>query len=60
VVDFWAQWCHPCRALAPILTPIAEEITSNAMIAKVDVNEYPELSERLGAQSIPTIILFQR
>ncbi|MDR1528758.1 MAG: thioredoxin [Puniceicoccales bacterium] len=59
VVDFWAPWCGPCRALAPILAQAEEEVADKVVIAKVNVDECQELAERFGVQSIPTIIFFK-
>jgi thioredoxin 1 len=59
VVDFWADWCHPCKMLAPILDEIANEKNGAVKIAKVDVNNNPELSARFGVRSIPTLLFFK-
>ena len=58
LVDFWATWCGPCRALGPILEEVSEEIT-NAKIAKVNVDEQPELASQFRIMSIPTVVLFK-
>ena len=57
LVDFWADWCMPCHAVAPILEQIAQE--RNLTLVKVDYDQEPELAERYGVQSIPNIILFE-
>jgi thioredoxin 1 len=59
LVDFWASWCPPCRRLAPTLEALAAECQDRLSVAKVDVDENPELSRRYGIQSIPTLILFR-
>ena len=58
LVDFWAEWCAPCRALGPIVETLAGDYSGRARIAKVDVDASPELAMRYGVRSIPTVILF--
>jgi thioredoxin 1 len=58
IVDFWAEWCGPCRAVSPILEQIAEERADEVRVVKVNIDEEPELQQRYGILSIPTILLF--
>jgi thioredoxin 1 len=58
IVDFWATWCGPCRASAPILDRVEAE-NENVVLVKVDVDENPELSAAFGIQSIPTLMFFK-
>ena len=59
IVDFWAEWCGPCRAVSPILEQIAEERADELRVVKVNIDEEPELQQRYGLLSIPTIVLFK-
>jgi thioredoxin 1 len=59
IVDFWAEWCGPCHAVAPVLDRIAEERSDELKLVKINVDEEQELMIRYGVQSIPTILLFK-
>jgi thioredoxin 1 len=59
IVDFWAEWCGPCHAVSPVLERIAEEREDELKLVKVNIDEQPELAQRFGIASIPTMILFE-
>ncbi len=59
VVDFWAEWCGPCRMIGPIIEELAGEYEGKALIAKVDVDDNAELSQKYGVRSIPTILILK-
>ena len=59
LVDFWAEWCGPCKAIGPILDELASELGETAKIFKVNVEDHPELAQKYGIKSIPTIIFFK-
>lgn len=59
LVDFWAEWCTPCRLLSPIFEKLAEKYSDKVVFAKVNVDECPELAEEYGVMAIPTLILFE-
>lgn len=58
LVDFWADWCGPCKMLSPVIEELAGEVT-NAKICKVNVDEQPELAARFRVMSIPTLVVFK-
>lgn len=59
VVDFWAEWCGPCKALAPVLEEILTEVNGKANVVKVNVDESGELAQKYGIRGIPTLIFFK-
>jgi thioredoxin 1 len=59
IVDFWAEWCGPCHAVAPVLDRIIEERGDELKLVKVNIDEERELAERYGIASIPTMLLFR-
>jgi thioredoxin 1 len=60
LVDFWAEWCMPCRALAPIIDELAQEFQNKIRFAKVNVDECRDIPAKFGIRGIPTLILFNQ
>ena len=60
LVDFWAEWCGPCKMLTPVLESVANKLDDKVKIVKVDVDESPDLAQRFGIMSVPTMILFKK
>jgi len=58
LVDFWAEWCGPCRQLGPIIDQVGTELAGKVKVLKLNVDENPAVTQRFGIQSIPTIMLF--
>jgi len=59
LVDFWAEWCGPCKMIAPILDELADEYSGRARIGKVDIDQHQSLAAEYGVRAIPTLLLFQ-
>ncbi|MCU0449376.1 MAG: thioredoxin [Bernardetiaceae bacterium] len=59
LIDFWAEWCGPCKMVGPVVEQLAEDYQDRAIIAKVDVDSNPNLSVRFGVRSIPTLLVFK-
>lgn len=59
LVDFWAEWCGPCKQLSPILDEVANELGSKVTVAKVNIDDNPESPQKYGVRGIPTLILFK-
>lgn len=59
VIDFWAEWCGPCRMISPIVEELSKEYTGKVLVGKVDVDSNPEISMKYGIRSIPTILFLK-
>lgn len=59
LVDFWAPWCGPCRALGPTIEKLADDYEGKAQVGKLNIDEHPQLAAKFGVASIPTVIVFK-
>lgn len=59
LVDFWAEWCRPCKAIAPILEEVAQEYGDKVIFAKVNIEENPNIAPKFGIRGIPTLLIFK-
>ncbi|MEJ7710561.1 MAG: thioredoxin [Pyrinomonadaceae bacterium] len=59
LLDFWAEWCAPCRMMAPIVEQVAEQYAGSVQVGKLDVDQNPSIAQRYGIKGIPTLILFK-
>lgn len=59
LIDFWAEWCAPCRMLSPVIDEVADTYKGKAVVAKVNIDEQVELAQKFGVMSIPTLLLFK-
>ena len=60
LIDFWAPWCRPCRLQAPIIDELSDEMKGYAVVAKLDIEEHPELATQYSVMSIPTLLLIDK
>ena len=60
LIDFWAEWCGPCKEIGPILEEISNEMGNKIMIIKINIDENPNTPNQYGVQSIPTLIIFKK
>lgn len=60
LVDFWAEWCGPCRMIAPMIEDLATTFDGRAVMAKLNVDEHPTVAEKFNVRSIPTLLLFKQ
>ncbi|MCP4227550.1 MAG: thioredoxin [Actinomycetia bacterium] len=59
IVDFWAEWCGPCRMVAPILDEIANDFDGDVRVTKLNIDEHADIAQRFGVMSIPTLLMFR-
>ncbi len=59
LVDFWAEWCGPCKMIAPVLEQVATDLAGRVLVGKVNIDDAPELADRFGITAIPTLIVFK-
>lgn len=60
LVDFWAAWCAPCRAIAPSVEALADQYAGQVKVGKVDIDAHPDVAQSFGVRSIPTLIIFKQ
>ncbi|HEY5498884.1 MAG TPA: thioredoxin, partial [Bacteroidales bacterium] len=59
LVDFWAEWCAPCKMMAPVLNNVADELNENSYVGKLNIEQYQSMAQQFNVRSIPTLILFK-
>ena len=59
LVDFWAEWCAPCKMMAPVLNDVASDLTGNSHVGKLNIEQYQTMAQQFNVRSIPTLILFK-